>query len=488
MSIAVNDIEEVVKVVLFRSLALSNRVSELEEEKASLEKEKGRLETDNAVLESEKALLEARINKLEKSLSPKTPEKDSHNSSVPPSKENLHSQAVRRTRSLREPSGRHTGGQPGHKGSTLTMSDSADATVVHSPEYCEKCGNSLAGIEGEAYEVRQSIDIPLPICPVATNHVCVEKKCTCGHCNRGAFPAYVKPGASYGVNIHALVVYLSTVQHIPFKRLTGILKDIYGINISQGSISNILNRMRKQAEPAYEAIRGQVEKSPVVGADETGSHVDGKLHWMWTFQNDLVTYFFHDQSRGKAAIDKHFPGGLPKSLLVTDRHSPYFNMEVAAHQVCLAHLLRELIYLEELDKGQKWSSDMLELLRDSIHQKKILPFSEIDIGKIKQRFEALAGQDLRKLDAKFQSLQKSLTKHADHLFQFLEHIGVPYDNNASERSIRPTKIKMKVSGMFKSNNGADDFCTLHSIVETARKNGQDPFLALIAVAENVISL
>jgi transposase len=335
------------------------------------------------------------------------------------------------------------------------------------------------------WETRQSIDIPLPVSAIVTNHVSLEKKCSCGHCTRGTFPSYVKPGVSYGVNIHALVAYLNTVQHIPFKRLAGALKDIYGIEISQGSVSNILNRMRNQSRSAYRAIRDGIEQSVVCGADETGENLNGKLHWMWSFQNELTTYIFQHPSRGKAAIDSHFPEGLPHSILVTDRHSSYFNMKTAGHQLCLAHLLRELIYLGELDGNQQWSVRLLELLRKSIHERKTVSPTEIDIGRIKDTFNALMEQDLGSLDKKFGALQKSLKKHSDHLFGFLEHVGVPYDNNASERSIRPLKVKQKVSGMFKSDKGADAFCVLHSIVDTARKNRQDPFLALIAVAQNV---
>jgi transposase len=366
------------------------------------------------------------------------------------------------------------------------MRDTPDEIQTHTPDYCSHCGLSLADIRGKEIETRQSIDIPLPVCPVVTNHVSMEKICTCGKCNRGTFPSHVKPGVSYGVNIHAVVAYLSTVQHIPFKRLTGTLKDLYGIEISQGTVSNMLNRMRRQSRPGYEAIRQIIEKSPVVGADETGEQLNGELHWMWTFQNALVTYIFQHPSRGKAAIDEHFPQGLPHSILVTDRHSSYFNMQTAGHQLCLAHLLRELIYLGELDKEQKWSSALLALLRDSIHQKKETPSNEIDIGSIKERFLVLMKQDLSQLDRPFHALQKSLIKHSEHLFEFLEQAAVPYDNNASERTIRPLKVKQKVSGMFKSEQGADAFCQLHSIVDTARKNKQDPFLALIAVADNIL--
>jgi hypothetical protein len=245
--------------------------------------------------------------------------------------------------------------------------------------------------------------------------------------------------------------------------------------------------MCKQSDLAYEAIRKEIEKSTVAGADETGAHINGKLNWMWIFQNLVATYIFQHSSRGKAAIDERFPEGLPRSILVTDRHRSYFNMETAGHQICLAHLLRELIYLGEVDKEQKWSPAMLDLLRESIHQRKTIPFSEIDRGKIKERFDALITQDITSPDKKIQCLQKSLIEHREHLFLFLEYEDVPYENNASERAARQVKVKQKVSGMSKSEDGANAFSRLYSIADTARKNKQDPFRAFIAIAQNILN-
>jgi transposase len=457
----------------------NNLVSFLEAENVSLESKRVSLETKNASLEAEIAALRKQLSRFE------VPAKDSHNSHIPPSAESLKAQAIRRTRSLRKPGGRSTGGQPGHTGSTIQMRQTPDKVERHVSEYCSRCGLSLTVAPEKVAEVRQSIDIPLPICPIVTNHESIEKTCSCGHCNRGTFPAEVKSGVSYGPNLHAVVSYLNVVQHVPFKRLTGVVKDFYGIEISQGTVSNILNRMRKQSVPAYDVIRQAIEKSAVTGADETGEKLNGKLHRMWVFQNKLFTYIFQHPSRGKAAIDSHFPNGLPRSIIVTDRHRSYFNMEAAGHQLCLAHLLRDTVYLQELNKEQTWATDMYELLQDSIHQRKTIPFEEIDAGSIKDRFDALLKKDLSAFGRKYESLRKSLEKYREYVFAFLENPDVPYDNNASESKIRPLKVKQKVSGMFKSDAGGDNFTQLYSIVDTARKHNQDPFLALIAVAKNV---
>ena len=466
------DIEQVVKRVLLRNIELSNLVSTLEAKNSTLEAE-------NSTLEAENTLLRKRLSAFE------VPLKGSHNSSIPPSKESLKAQAIRRTRTLRTPSGRPSGGQAGHTGATIQMSDTPDVVEKHIPEFCTRCGLSLSVLPEKVSEVRQSIDIPLPVCPIVTNHESIEKTCSCGHCNRGTFPPQVKSGVSYGAHLHAAVAYLNVVQHIPFKRLVGIIKDFYGIEVSEGTVSNMLNRMRKQSLPAYQAIKQAIEKSAVIGADETGEKLNGKLHWMWVFQNELLTFIFQHPKRGREAIDSQFPDGLPRSILVTDRHRSYFNVESAGHQLCLAHLLRELMYLGELDKAQTWSGDMLELLRKSIHTRKTVSFGEIDVGMIKERFDILLKRDLSNLNPKYESLRKSLEKYKQHVFKFLEREDVPYDNNATESKIRPLKVKQKVSGMFKSDQGADTFAQLYSVVDTAKKHNQDPFLALVAVAKNL---
>lgn len=414
--------------------------------------------------------------------------KTSQNSSLPPSKDTPvvqgeKSAKLRMTRSLRPTSDKPSGGQPGHIGTTLEISQTPDEVITLNPDYCNHCGGSLADITAEKSETRQVVDIPLPIKPVVTNYTSVSKRCTCGHCTTSEFPSYATSGVSYGPNIQALVAYLSTCQHIPFKRMGQVLNNFYGVQLSDGTISNILNRMRRKAEPAYQAVRKQIESSPVVGADETGCKVDGTLQWMWTFQNNLATYIYRNSSRGKAAIDEHFPEGLSNSILVTDRHASYFNVQTAGHQICLAHLLRNLTYLDELDHDHDWAQRMLALLREGIHERKSIEFEKIDYHDFKNRFDGLINEDLADFDEKFHAFQKSLFKHRDHLFTFLKNPRVPPDNNASERTIRPLKVKQKVSGMFKSDEGGDNFATLHSIANTALKNGQNPFEAFIAVAK-----
>jgi transposase len=433
-------------------------------------------------LEKENALLRSRLELYE------TP-KDSHNSSVPPSKDSLTVQGEKSkkllvTRSLREKTGKSNGGQIGHKGSTLEMVSEPDSIVEHQPYFCTRCGNDLSAVEGSVVEIRQVFDIPMPVHPLVIEHQVISKKCCCGHCCQVDFPAEVRSRVSYGTNIRALVTYLSCVQYVPYKRLTEVLHDLYGVNLSQGTVDNILQDMSQKSVPAYNEIRNRIEQSHVAGADETGEKINGELYWMWAWQTSNLSYIYSDKSRGRQAIDKHFVNGLPNSILVTDRHASYFKMNVADHQICLAHILRELTYLTELDTTQTWSSQLAELIREAIHKRKTELWENIDRSSILERFKNLLTTCTDNLHQKIIAIQKSLTKYKEYVFKFLFDPDVPYENNASERAVRNLKVKQKVSGMFKSETGADTYCQIHSITQTAKKNNQNSFSAILAVANN----
>ncbi|MEI8274346.1 MAG: IS66 family transposase [Paludibacter sp.] len=415
--------------------------------------------------------------------------KDSHNSSIPPSKDSLAAQGEKSkkllaTRSLREKSGKPNGGQLGHKGYTLEMASEPDSIVEHQPYFCTRCGSDLSAREGELVEIRQVFDIPIAVRPLVAEHQLIGKRCSCGHCNKIDFPKEVRSRVSYGENIRALVVYLNCIQFIPYERLTQVLQDCFGIKLSQGTVKNILDDAAEKSLVAYQEIRNRVEQSKVVGADETGENINGELHWEWVFQTPKLTYIYSDQSRGKLAIDKHFENGLPNSILVTDRHSSYFNMSVADHQLCLAHVLRNLIFLTELDKNQSLTSELAELIRDAIHKRKTELWENIDRTSIIDRFDKLLTSCTDNLHQKIIAIIKSLTKHKEYVFKFLFDPDVPYENNASERAVRNLKVKQKVSGMFKTQAGADTYCQIHSITQTAKKNNQNPFLAILAMANN----
>jgi transposase/uncharacterized coiled-coil protein SlyX len=475
MSFPVTDIKQVLATFKAETESLKHTISEQRVEISRLNQRLGSKDREILELKRELNTVREKLSQYEK------PTKDSHNSSIPPTKEPIGSSALRRTVSLREKSGRKSGGQPGHEGHTLEQTPFPDHIIDHLPQYCQQCGNSLSNVSSQYLGARQVKDLP-EIKPIVTEHRIYGKQCSCGCINKEIFPAEARSSACYGSNIRAMISYFHTVQCIPYERLDEVFDECFHVAFSQGTVNNILISMKKASDEVYGEIRSRITQSPVVGADETGANVGSKLDWIWGFQTDKLTYLYHDPSRGKEAIDKHFPDGLPHSTLVTDRHASYFNCFVKDHQLCLAHLLRELTYLSELDKTQDWSSPLKTLFQEAIHKRKIMQWEDIPRENLLKRLDNLLNYPLYTLHEDFGRLQRSLLKHRDSIFRFLSNPCIPYDNNASERAIRVVKIKQKVSGCFRSDKGADVYTQLLSIADTSKKNGKSRFQALKLIA------
>lgn len=517
MKEAVKDIETVMQVVLTRrrekilldagvspdlvDAELYRLVRETKKEVRSLNKDIVSLNKDIASLEeSIKSKDEQidkhlqRISELEeqvKQLNTKLGKLDrpvttSMNSNLPPSKNPI---GIKHTTSLREKSGKPNGGQPGHEGHTRYRDAVPGKIEVCAPKFCPCCGEPITEDMLHEKEVRQVVDLPSPIIPIITDYVQMGATCKCGKKVLGKFPAEAKAAVCYGPNVEAAVAYLDTIHAVPFKRITEIMEYLFGIHMSQGTVSNILRDMRKKSKYGCEAIRRGIEiGTGVTGADETGLKVNGEGMWMWVFQTDLLTYMFVDTGRAKEIIDKHFPDGL-KSILVTDRLSSYFNVDVKAHQDCLVHILRNTFYFTLLLSDEAWPVDFMDFLRESIHEKNENGASaelfERQNAKLKELLEreliCKNSEDEEKYK-KLATFQKQMVKHKDNLLTFLKYQSVPADNNSSERALRNVKTKMKVSGQFKTTEGAQTYANLHSISQTALKNGQNPYLTLLAVA------
>ena len=414
--------------------------------------------------------------------------KTSANSSIPPSKNPI---GVPHTQSLRKPSGRKTGGQVGHQGVTRLQSEHVTGVERWYPAtVCPECGKALDMDTATVCATRQMVDIPTPITPEVFNHLQMQVKCSCGCYCKGQFPEHVNAPVSYGPNIMAMTSYLSTYQNVPFRRLTRLYEAIFGLHISEGSVSNMLNAMRKLSKTPYEMIRQKVASGKVAGADETGVNVSGKNNWLWTFQNDVATYLAFDKSRSHNAVNKNFtPEELSGMVWVTDRWPAYFMGDVGMddHQVCIAHLLRNLTYTAQAFKDDPWSMDMIDLLKDSVHRR-----HEGDIGpEVRQIMESRLDELLAKpplytngdgKDTELDTLKKGIGKHRDNIFTFLTDPAVPPTNNDSERALRPAKTKLKVSGCFRTETGVENYATVASVIQTAVKNGQNPFEVLRVIA------
>lgn len=427
--------------------------------------------------DAEIAGLKGRLAKYER------PPKGSGNSGVPPTQDSIGEQAVRHTRSLRKPTGRKSGGQPGHEGHTLGREMEPDETVGHMPDVCECCGRPLDPVK--AREVSSHYTVDFEVVRRVTRHVSYECACRCGHTTRARLPEGMRHGVGYGPNTEALAAYLLHGQCVPMARVRQLMSDVFGMRLSEGTIHNMVKRMGEKARFPYEAIRQRVEAARVVGADETGAYVGSSNSWAWVFQNEGNTYVFFDRSRGIKAVDRHFPGHFRDAVVVSDRHSTYSAMETGNRQVCLAHLLRNLEYLNELDRGQAWSGDFQRLLREAIGLRPSCrePLPDAAVAEeFQRRADALVDTDLSGLDGEFEKLRHGIAKVKRFLFTFLRDKDVPPDNNASERAVRIIKVKQKVSGCFRTTLGADIYARLHSIMDTAHKNKQSKYQAMLALA------
>ena len=410
------------------------------------------------------------------------PDKNSDNSSTPPSKERMKDEIVRRTRTLRKPSGRKPGGQSGHDGHKLSCSSTLDVVIDDIPGYCTRCGESLADAERVLDHVTQVISIPelKPVIKEIRHYVMVCRNC--GERIRTA-PRRRSNDVVYDASVKALVVYLSVVQFLPYGRIASFLREVFGLTPSEGSLVNWVNEAKRNAQPVIDKIKEYIMSSAVVGFDESGLYCNKRLDWAWIAQTVYYTLLFRADGRGSKVLTDKFGDALERMTAVTDRHSAYFVIHFLNHQVCLAHLLRELQYLSELNTGQDWSKKVTNLFREAIHERNTNPSDIIDKVSWTRRLDNLLKQNIDRLGQKFITFKKGLVKCRDYIFSFLENPMIPSDNNGSERGIRKLKIKLKNSCTFRSDFGANAFLELHSVVETAKKHNKTPYHAIQALFE-----
>ena len=383
---------------------------------------------------------------------------------------------------LREKSGKKPGGQQGRKpGNLPKMSDTPDQNIQHRPTVCTACGRPLDGIEGSVVTRRQEIEVP-QISALVVEHQQMAVACTCGCNNLGTFPDGVAPGVQFGKSFEALTAFLCTRHYIPVKRVQEIYKGMLGVSISTGAISRLMRRMAKRCEAAYADIKLGVKRAIYIGADETGAKVNGEKGWFWVWQTPEFTYIVFAISRGFEVIEEHFPGGFPEAFLGHDSLAAQFKTIAKAHQMCMAHILRELKWNIEAYNCE-WSEQMYDAvilawkLKDAMtpeqhgsHQQWVMDAEE--------HLTQILTIDIPAKNKKSLTLKKRFIKKRDAVFQFLYHPEIPPDNNGSERAIRNVKIKQKVSTQFKSEQGAIDFAIIRSVIDTAIKQGRNVLEAL----------
>ena len=455
------------------------RVAVLEAENADLRFQLLRiplLESGNAALKQSVLDLTQKQSELSMKVEQLGVHKNSSNSSLAPSTD-----LQRKTRSLRTTSGRKPGGQFGHKGTTLKMTDSPEHIEPLVPSFCSICAAALDASKAVMVERRQMVDIP-PIEVETTEFQVYGITCNCGHHQVASFPTGVDNHIQYGPNITALTTYHNVYQYVPFKRLQDFFIHVCHLPLSIGTLENIVARMAEKARPVWDGFRQTLERSKVVGGDETGAKVNGKKQWIWVWQSTLITFITISVSRGAEVINAMFPHGFPLATFCSDRWKAQLNTWAKKHQMCLAHLLRELEYLIQTEKTT-WVNQFKELLLKAIKLKQTLPAYPTDhpeILEIEKQLDALLKETIPDSAEKTKTFQRSMSRYRAFIFPFLYDPNTPFENNASEREIRNVKVKLKVSGQFKT--GHQHYCIIRSIIDTAIKNGQPVFNVLAAMA------
>ena len=424
--------------------------------------------------------------------------KDSHNSHKPPSSDGL----TRKRRSSRKKSEKPSGGQVGHVGRTLMQVATPDTVVSHRPTICSCCQSDLREAQGKVKERRQIHELPQLRLQVE-EHQAEEICCpVCQHINRGRFPEGVNAPAQYGPNVQALAVYFSQFHLLPMERTCEALEDICGAGISEGTLLNWIQEAKKRLEPTMERIKELLCIAKLLHGDETGIHIKKLLYWVHVACTRWLTYYSWHRRRGKDALDSI--GIWPKfeGRAMHDRWKSYDAYD-CEHSLCGSHLGRDCISVVEQEQ-QEWAQDMENLLLDMVDAAeewrvrgaKRLPSQERDAW-VAQYFELLAlgfaahappptpdpppKQKGPKKQSASKNLLDALLQRAEQVLAFLDDLSLPFTNNQAERDLRMLKVQQKISGTFRSEDGATAFCVIRSYLSTMRKQGRSMLNSLAAV-------
>ena len=423
-------------------------------------------------------------------------EKDSKNSSKPPSSDGLRKGAAEPRQAGEKP----TGGQKGHQGVTREMVENPDVIEALYPfaDVCE-CGCILDKKSARIKERRQQIEIPEPI-TITTEYRKMEVQCRCGLVHAGEFPSNVTPNVSFGARLKSYCVGLTHGHFVALERVCEIMNDQYGVKPSGGSVQKWTIQAANNLAANYAVNQQAIIQAKSAHFDESGFRRYGKTEWLHVATTQSHVHYSVHESRGYLAMEA--AGILPnfKGIAIHDHWKSYWKYTDCEHALCNAHHLRELRYCEQLT-GESWAIDLRKLLvegKEKVTEAKAEGKTSLEksvVDDLLNRYDIQVelglksfpvqphetGKKGRQKQHEATNLLVRLRDFKTEVWRFITDWHVPFDNNQAERMVRPVKVKIKVIGGFRSVGGSEAFCVIRSIWETNKLNNINPFDTLRSV-------
>ncbi len=459
----------------------------LRADNVQLRNELGRVREENEALRKENAELRARLNRTSK------------NSSKPPSSDG-YAKPPRVHNPNRKVSGRSVGKQPGATGAHLPQVDDPDTVIRHSPSHCGDCGRSLEDTPVVDITKRQVHDLP-PIRILVAEHQAEHRQCGCGVVTRADFPADVSAPVQYGPVVRALAAYFCVYQHVPVDRAAQMFSDCFNIPIATGTVVAIIKSCAGGLGSFETVVRELLIAAPVAHFDETGGRIGGKLQWIHSASTQSLTQYTAHEKRGRVAMTA--AGVLPSfgGIAVHDGWASYRGYG-SDHGLCNAHHLRELRAVIE-QPGQEWAGTMATLLVEikkgvaAAAAEGSAVLDPVVLAGYRTRYAEIittghgvnpppepSGRRGRTARSPAANLLERLDERRDDVLHFARDFRVPWDNNLAERDIRMVKLQQKISGCWRTSEGAKNFCTIRSYISTMRKQRQNVLDGLRSVFLN----
>ena len=451
------------------------------------------------IYETKVQKLEARVKELEDQIA-----KNSKNSSKPSSTDGFNRPAPK---SLRVKSGKKRGGQKGHKGHTLKMTTRPSQTIFHEVKICSNCQKDLTEGQISEHIKRQVYDIPILQVQV-TEHIGEVKICSCGCRNTAKIPDYASHYVQYGPNLKTFLTYLQDYQLLPYARCAELVEDLLEHKLSQGTLYNMRQANYEHLETFETGLQTFLRSAALAGFDETGIRIAESSkplsYWLHSCSTNTSVLYHVNRKRGQEAMNKMSVLPYFKGIAVHDFWKSYYRYD-CSHALCNAHLLRELIFIKERF-SQDWAQQLIDLLlkmkkskQRAINENKT-KLSEQTLKQYRRKYEDIIKGGLtenpliqvppqkvkrgRKPKTKPRNLLERFRDFPEDILRFFYNFDVPFDNNFSERDLRMMKVKLKISGCFRSLKGAQYFARMRSYVGTARKQGLNAFKAIRSLFTN----